>query len=161
MADTKTKTKTSKKNTTNAACENKKPTANKTTTASSEQTQPVNEVVINGVTYVPKPAVMAKNDDDLPFVLIRTYSAGVHIGYLKNRDGSIVTLLDSRRIWSWVGAFTCSELAMYGVSAPAASRLSTTVPEIILTEAVEIIPCTEDARACFLAIPDFTPPCQE
>lgn len=116
-----------------------------------------NEIIINGKTYIPKPTAMAKNDNGQPYVLIRTYSAGVHIGYLKEHSGTVVTLAESRRIWMWSGAFTCSEIATAGVTRPDESKLSTTVPEITLTEAVEIIPCTQQAYDCLTAIPDFVP----
>lgn len=81
-------------------------------------------------------------------VLVRTYSAGVHIGTLAARDGKEVTLTDSRRIWYWSGAFTLSAVATRGLNAKD-SKLSVPVPEILLTEAIEIIPTSEGARATF------------
>ena len=48
-------------------------------------------------------------------VLVRTYSAGVHFGYLVSRKGKEVQLIKSRRIWKWVGAWTLSEIATAGV----------------------------------------------
>ena len=43
----------------------------------------VDELVIEGVTYVPKDTVskQAQNTEGLDCVMIRTYSAGVHYGY--------------------------------------------------------------------------------
>lgn len=76
-------------------------------------------------------------------VLIRTYSAGVHFGTLVSRDGREVVLRDARRIWSWSGANTLSEIALRGVSAE--SKISEAVPEIVLTEAIEVIPLADDA----------------
>ena len=76
-----------------------------------------------------------------PYVDIRTYSAGVHVGYLVARTGKEVTLHDARRIWSWVGARTLSEVATAGIAA--GSRVSVAVPSITLTEAIEIIETTE------------------
>ena len=78
-------------------------------------------------------------------VIIRTYSAGVHFGTLAARDGKEVTLTNARRLWYWEGAFTLSEVAQNGVKK--SSKLSVAVPEIILTEAIEIIPCSEAATA--------------
>ena len=37
------------------------------------------------------------------YVVVRTYSAGVHCGKLENRNGREVTLKETRRIWSWKG----------------------------------------------------------
>ena len=75
-------------------------------------------------------------------VLVRTYSAGVHIGTLKERNGKEVTLTNARRLWSWSGAFTLSAVATQGVDR-ANSRISVAVPEILLTEGIEIIPVSE------------------
>lgn len=86
------------------------------------------------------------NTEGLKYCVIRTYSAGVHTGYLKNRNGKEVTLVNARRIWYWAGAFTLSAMAVDGVSEPENCKFSCVVPEITLTEAIEIIPCTEKAR---------------
>ncbi len=42
------------------------------------------------------------------FVLIRTYSAGVHFGNLEEMDGQMVRLSNARRLWSWSGALSLS-----------------------------------------------------
>jgi hypothetical protein len=77
------------------------------------------------------------------YVLVRTYSAGVHYGNLSKREGKEVTLTHARRIHYWMGAFTLSKIATTGVGD--GSRISCEVPEILLTEAIEIIPITENA----------------
>ena len=78
-------------------------------------------------------------------VLVRTYSAGVHFGYLVSRDGREVVLERSRRIWRWYGANTLSEIATSGLNT-ARSRVAAPV-SITLTEAIEIINCTPEAVA--------------
>jgi hypothetical protein len=85
------------------------------------------------------------SDVALPPVLVRTYSAGVHFGYLVSRDGREVTLGRSRRIWRWYGANTLSEIATSGLDVKR-SRVATPVT-ITLTEAIEIIDCTPEAVA--------------
>ena len=87
---------------------------------------------------------MKKKMEKLTAVLVRTYSAGVHFGYLKVRRGKEVELTRSRRIWSWHGANTLSEIATSGVGAN--SRIAVPV-DITLTEAIEIITCTPAAIA--------------
>lgn len=79
------------------------------------------------------------------FVLVRTHSAGVHCGVLKSRAGKDVELTDARRIWRWRGANTLSELSQKG-AADDWTRISEPVPAIALTEAIEIIPCSDVAR---------------
>jgi hypothetical protein len=43
------------------------------------------------------------------YVIVRTYSAGVHFGRLVARRGKEVDLADARRIWFWKGANTLNE----------------------------------------------------
>lgn len=76
-------------------------------------------------------------------VIVRTYSAGVHFGYLVRRDGKEVELEKSRRIWRWYGANSCSGLATTGLDVKK-STVADPV-NIILTEAIEIIDCTAEA----------------
>jgi hypothetical protein len=81
-------------------------------------------------------------------VLVRTYSAGVHIGTLHSRDGKEVVLRDASRLWYWKGAFTLSAVALIGIDSKN-SRMSIAVPEILLTEAIEILPVSDTARETF------------
>lgn len=78
------------------------------------------------------------------FVVVRTYSAGVHVGTLAAADGKVVTLTDARRVWRWRGANTLNELATRGAD-DGYTRISEPVASITLTEAIEIIPATEAA----------------
>ena len=103
----------------------------------------VKELSINGIPHVPKGTTEEVKGD---YVIVRTYSAGVFAGYLKRRDGQEVELKDARRIWYWTGAATLSQLAMEGTSSPDTCKFPCEVVEIILMQAIEIIPCTEKAR---------------
>jgi hypothetical protein len=89
-----------------------------------------------------KKAAAAKKNQ--PFVVVRTYSAGVHMGYLVSRKGKEVVLRDAHRLHYWVEANSLSQAATEGVGE--ASRISVAVSEITLTEAIEIIATTEAAR---------------
>jgi hypothetical protein len=82
-------------------------------------------------------------ENELKPVIVRTYSAGVHFGYLKRREGKEVELSRSRRIHYWDGANSCSGLASSGLNQKK-SRVAAPV-EITLTEAIEIIDCTPEA----------------
>lgn len=79
------------------------------------------------------------------YVVVRTYSAGVHIGTLAAQAGKEVTLTGARRIWSWKGANTLHEIALRGVGA--GSRVSEEVSRIDLTETIEVIACSANAAA--------------
>jgi len=78
-------------------------------------------------------------------VLIRTYSAGVHFGTLESREGQEVHLKDARRLWSWSGALSLSEVAAKGIDIKN-SKISVPVDEIILTQAIEIIPISQKSN---------------
>ena len=80
-------------------------------------------------------------------VIVRTYSAGVHFGYLRSREGKEVVLVNSRRIWRWGGAWTLSEIATTGLDV-SKSKVAASVSSITLTEAIEIIDCTPEAEIC-------------
>ena len=77
--------------------------------------------------------------------IIRTYSAGVHYGTIKSRDGKEVLLKNAIRIWYWSGAASLSQMSVDGVNDPDKCKFSIPVEEILLTESIEIIPCTEKA----------------
>lgn len=78
------------------------------------------------------------------FVIVRTFSAGVHCGILESCCGTAVTLTDARRIWRWSKAFSLNEMAMKGCGED--SRISQPVPKIMLTQGIEILPCTQKAQ---------------
>lgn len=78
------------------------------------------------------------------FVIVRTYSAGVHCGYLRLHNGKEVHLKDARRIWRWKGANTLNEMSLNGCDEDY-SRISEPVKKIELTEAIEVIPCEKSA----------------
>ncbi len=85
-----------------------------------------------------------------PYVIVRTYSAGVHCGVLESRKGQEVRLSNTRRIWSWKGAKTLSELSLRGLDI-SSSRVSEPVKSNELTQAIEIIPCEPAAVASLKA----------
>lgn len=81
-------------------------------------------------------------------------------GYLKElggkstcgESGSAAVVVNARRIWYWAGAATLSQLAVDGTSKPKDCKFPVEVPEVILTEVIEIIPCTEKARLSIASV---------
>lgn len=114
-----------------------------------------NEVVINGKTYVEKDCVLsqAKDTNGLPYCIVRTYSAGVFAGFLKERSGKEGTLLYARRIYYWSGAASLSELSQQGVSKPKECKFPQEVPSVLLTEIIEILPVSEKAKNSIKSVP--------
>lgn len=118
----------------------------------------IKEIILNGTVYVPKSEAqeaMAEKLNDMDYCIIRTYSAGVHVGYVESRDGKEVVLRNSRRIWKWAGAFTLSELSKNGTTEPEECKFSTQIDKILLTEAIEIIYCTEKAKQSIEGVKDY------
>jgi hypothetical protein len=77
--------------------------------------------------------------------MVRTYSAGVFAGVVKAQSGKEAVLTDARRIWYWRGAASLSQLATEGTSKPSECKFPVAVPEVFLSEVIEIIPMTEQA----------------
>ena len=78
------------------------------------------------------------------WVIVRTYSAGVHFGRLKSIVGTVCELEEARNIWSWRGANTLREVSLRGVGEN--SKISEPVAIVLLTQATEIIPVTLEAK---------------
>ena len=112
----------------------------------------VNSISVNGIEYVKASEVhQSKLADN--YVIVRTYSAGVFAGELVKRDGKEVHLANARRLWMWVGAASLSQLAVDGVASPKECKFPCEVKSIILTEAIEIVPCTEKAQTSIKGVP--------
>ena len=88
-----------------------------------------------------------------PYVIVRTYSAGVFAGTLVSRTGQEVTLRDARRLYYWAGAATLSSLAVVGTTKPNECKFPVAVPRVDLTQAIEILHVTPAARASIEAVP--------
>jgi len=97
--------------------------------------------------------VILKEDHPMigKYVIIRTYSAGVHIGFLRSVDGCEVILEKARQIHYWKGAFTLRELSLKGVSA--GSKITAEIPMNSLTK-IEIIPVSDD---CAKKLQEYPP----
>lgn len=95
-----------------------------------------------------------------PFVgvraMIRCRDAGVHFGVVVAIADRTVSLKDARRIWSWSGAYTLSDLSRGGPALDASgTRIGPVLDSIALLEACEIIPLTEDGAKRLDAVPEW------
>lgn len=108
-------------------------------------------IKIDDVEYVRSDSnKLAESVGGLKYCVIRTYSAGVHIGYVSefgSKQPQYAKLLKSRRLHYWSGAASLSQVAMDGVDN--ASRIAMELPEIELTDVIEVIPCSEKAAEFF------------
>ena len=89
------------------------------------------------------------------YVIVRGDNSGVFAGTLAVRDGREVKLTDCRRIWRWSGAASISQLAIDGTSDPGNCKFPAPVAEITILDAIEIIPCTEEAEASIKAVREW------
>lgn len=94
-----------------------------------------------------------KKNPQLPYVIVRTYSAGVFAGELESRKGQEVVLLNARRIWYWEGAASLSQLAMEGTSAPAKCKFPCPADRVELLQAIEILSVTPEAEKSIKGVP--------
>jgi len=78
--------------------------------------------------------------------LIRTYSAGVHIGNITEIDGMECKLENALRLWKWEGGgLSLSAVANNGIKLGRLNRTG----EVYLTNVIEIIPTSAEAEKSF------------
>lgn len=82
--------------------------------------------------------------------IIRTYSAGVHIGdvvWINPQNSMEVKLINSLRLWKWEGGgLSLSAVANNGINGGRLNRTG----DIFLTNAIEYIPTTDVAEKTYV-----------
>lgn len=113
-------------------------------------------ITLNGIEYIKKedatrvividPTITDKHPMVGRRCIVRTYSAGVHIGDVVYVDGMECRLLNALRLWKWEGGgLSLSAVANNGIKK---GRLNFT-GEVYLTNCIEFIPTTEEAEATY------------
>jgi len=114
-------------------------------------------ITIDGVEYIAKSEAgnnqPAKTFKGLKYCIVRTYSAGVFAGYLKEKKDQEGIVLNARRLWYWKGAASLSQLSVDGVSAPSECKFPCEVESVELTQIIEVIPCTKKAQDSIANVP--------
>ena len=77
--------------------------------------------------------------------IVRCDKSGVFYGEIAGRDGQEIEMRNARCLWRWEGAFTLIELATSGTSNPKGCRFTAYASSLTVLDAIEIIPCTEQA----------------
>lgn len=78
--------------------------------------------------------------------IVRTYSAGVHIGDVVYVDGMECKLKNALRLWKWEGGgLSLSAVANNGIKGGRLNRTG----EVYLTNCIEFIPTTKEAEASY------------
>lgn len=110
-------------------------------------------VIINGKEFIRKDLLLkAEELEGMPYQIVRTYSAGVFAGYVESRNGQEVVIRKARRLWYWDGAASLSQLAEEGVKKPDNCKFPCEVDKVLVTQAIELIDCTEKARQSIQAV---------
>lgn len=79
------------------------------------------------------------------YFIVRADRAGVFFGQIKERSADEVTMTNVRKLWYWDGACAVEELATNGTKKPGACKFTLTIPEMIIANPIQIIPCTDKA----------------
>lgn len=109
------------------------------------------EITIDGIVYVAKEQ-QAKCLEGMEYKIVRTRSAGVFAGYIEKHEGLEVVVRKARRLWQWAGAASLSQFAMEGTKEPGNCKFPVEVDKITLTEAIEILDCTNTAQASIAGV---------
>ena len=113
-------------------------------------------IVIDGVTYTRQDPLADSDENDAPYVIVRTDRAGVFAGYLQYREGTEAIVTQARRIWYWAGAASLSELALRGPGKPRECKFPAAVPWVELTGVIEVLPVTAKAQAAIAAVAEWS-----
>lgn len=108
--------------------------------------QEINEIEVNGVKYTRADQAAKCEELDGEYSVVRTYSAGVFFGILKDRNGKEGTVLNARRVFYWSGAASLSQLSIDGTSKPNDCKFPEAVSSVLLTEIIEVLPLTKKAK---------------
>ena len=89
------------------------------------------------------------------YVIIRTYSAGVWAGFLKEKVKNEVYLTEARRLYRWsnIEGISLSGISLNGLKKET-SKICAPVPMVWL-EAIEIIPCSKLAQQSIISQPIY------
>ena len=81
--------------------------------------------------------------------IVRCYGAGVFFGEVKevtsDANGLNVRLANARKVWYWDGAAAVEQLSQDGCND--SSKITVAMPELVVANAVQIIPCSDKAIA--------------
>lgn len=120
-----------------------------------------NTIKIDEVEYIRADAIptLAPSKDGLTYCIVRTYSAGVWAGWVDLENyGEKMIVKDARRLWRWWSEFTLSALATTGLKPgkEKENKYAMPVDQVYLTNVIEIIPCTEEAKSQIIAQPNYS-----
>lgn len=87
--------------------------------------------------------------------IVRGDRSGVFFGHIAKREGREVEMTDARQIWYWSGAANLLQMAAEGVKKPESCKFTQSVSSLTLADAIEVLPCTDEAAACISGVPEW------
>lgn len=88
-----------------------------------------------------------KQEKKVQKFVVRCDRAGVFYGEIVMRKEGDVVMANVRKLWHWSGANSVEDLAMTGVTDPSGCQFTVWVPEMTVMNPVQILPCTDKAKA--------------
>lgn len=79
------------------------------------------------------------------YFIVRANRAGVFFGKIKERNHDEVTMTNVRKLFYWDGACAVEELAMNGTKKPNNCKVTIEIPEMVIADPIQVIPCTDEA----------------
>lgn len=79
------------------------------------------------------------------YYIVRADRAGVFFGQIKEQSRDMVTMTNVRKIFYWDGACAVEELATNGTKKPNQCKITVEIPEMVIADPIQIIPCTDKA----------------
>lgn len=89
-------------------------------------------------------------------VIVRSHEAGVFFGILIAKKGTEITLKNARKFFRFSGANTVEDIATKGALNVNDCKLTISVSEIVISNFVQILPCTKKAIDQIKKIPIWT-----
>ena len=87
--------------------------------------------------------------------IIRCNRSGVFYGEVKSQNGSEVEIENARCLWYWDGAASLIQLAAEGVTKPQNCKFTMRINSLVVLDAIEILPCSEQAIISIEAVPEW------
>lgn len=79
------------------------------------------------------------------YYIVRTNRAGVFFGQIADSSATEITMTDVRKLFYWDGACAVEELALHGTMRPNNCKFTVTIPNMVIADPIQIIPCTPEA----------------
>ena len=92
---------------------------------------------------------------DNKYYIVRAKDAGVFFGQIERRNEHEIEMRNVRKLWYWDGAAAVEQLAVDGVKNIDSCKFTVFVDQMIISDPVQIIPCTEKSEKILRAVKEW------